>query len=262
MRTTAPSTARPTVPGLAIASSAVVPDHDAGLGGAVIFVDHRPPPFDHLPFDRRRAGRGAMRDPAQRGEVVASLTASGKRSRRTNMVGTMCMWLTRCFSISRSMSSASKRGCSTMLQAEPRAAHAIGRGRGVIHRAVHQHDDRGIGLEAPILRRPAGGGRLQFGRRGPAAHALGPAGRARCVDHAAARRLGGSGIGRARGTKSSQVSTPGRCRRFRPARYRRQRSPRQRHDQHLHARRECRRRSAPADRCALTSTLAPQSPRM
>ena len=41
-------------------------------------------------------------------------TSAGRRSRRTNMVGTMCMWLTRCLSISRSMSSASKRGCSTI----------------------------------------------------------------------------------------------------------------------------------------------------
>jgi len=41
-------------------------------------------------------------------------TSAGRRNSRTNMVGTMCMWLTRWLSISRSMSSASKRGCSTI----------------------------------------------------------------------------------------------------------------------------------------------------
>jgi GAF domain-containing protein len=65
-------------------------------------------------LDCRRAGCGPVGDPAQRGEVVLFFTSAGRRNSRTNMVGTMCMWLTRCLSISRSMSSASKRGCSTI----------------------------------------------------------------------------------------------------------------------------------------------------
>ena len=42
----------------------------AGLGRAVEFVDHRPPPFDHRALDVGGTGRGGMDDVAQRRHVV------------------------------------------------------------------------------------------------------------------------------------------------------------------------------------------------
>src|ERR1700736_3285637 len=42
----------------------------AGFGAAVIFIDHRPPPFDHRPLHIGGTGRGGMDDVAQRGRVI------------------------------------------------------------------------------------------------------------------------------------------------------------------------------------------------
>ena len=70
------------------------------------------------------------------------------------MVGTMCMWLTLVPLDQAQHVLGVEARLQHHVQAEPRAAHAVGGRRGVIHRPVHQHDDRGIGHEAPILRRP------------------------------------------------------------------------------------------------------------
>ena len=44
----------------------------AVFSGAVEFVDHRPPPFDHGALDLGRTRRGGMDDVTQRGDVVAA----------------------------------------------------------------------------------------------------------------------------------------------------------------------------------------------
>ena len=138
------------------------------------------------------------------------------------MVGTMCMCVTLCRSISRSMSSASKRGCSTMCRPSRALLQAVGGRRRVVHRAVHQHDDRGIGSMPQYLPTSPRRAGLLLGRRGRAAHALGPAGRARGVDHAAARRLGRLGCwarcARRRRPRSRRLPARGASR---PARHRR-----------------------------------------
>ena len=183
--------------GLAERLRRIVPDHDAGLGGAVVFGDDRAPPFDHLALHRRRARRRPMRDPAQRGEVVASLHLGGQ-AQEAHEHGRHDMHVADPVPVDQPQH---VLGVEARLQdhveAEPGAAHAVGGGRGVVHRPVHQHDRRRIGGEPPVARHFLRRGGLQLGRRRLAAHALGSAGRTRRIDHAAARRLGRLGIGRA-----------------------------------------------------------------
>jgi hypothetical protein len=73
----------------------------------------------HQPIMARltSGGQGAAPCVTLRSEerLYLRFTSSGSRNRRTNIVGTMCMCVTRCRSIRRSMSSASKRGCSTVV---------------------------------------------------------------------------------------------------------------------------------------------------
>ena len=88
------------------------------------------------------------------------------------------------------------------VQAQPRARHAVGRRRRMVHRAVHQHDNRGIGLQSPEGRRLLPRRGLLLRRAGPAAHALGAAGRSGGVDHAAACRFG---RGRARRRSGNEI---------------------------------------------------------
>ena len=199
----------------------IVPDHDAGLGGAVVFVDDRPPPVDHLALHGRRAGRGAMRDPAQRGEVVAPLHLVGQ-AQQAHEHGRHDVHVADLVLIDQPQH---VLGLEARLQhdveAKPGAAHAVGRRRGVIHRAVHQHDDRRIGREAPSSaplrprRRPAaratraGGARPWAGRSCP-----------RCRSCCRAPALGGWALGALRATKASQVSTPRAPGASRPARCR------------------------------------------
>ena len=156
---------RPTVPGLRSASLGIVPDHDAGLGGAVVLVDHRPPPFDHLPLHRRRAGRGAMGDPAQRGQVVAPAHLLGQ-PQQAHEHGRHDVHVADAMPLDQPQH---VLGLEARLQhdveAEPGAAHAVGGGRRVVHRPVHQHDDRRIGLEAPVAPPPRPAGRLLLRRR-------------------------------------------------------------------------------------------------
>ena len=204
----------------------IVPHHDAGLGGAVVLVDDRSPPVDHLALHGGRAGRGAMGDPAQRGDVVAPLDLVGQ-AQQAHEHGGHDVHVADLVAIDQPQH---VLGLEARLQhhaeAKPRAAHAVGGRRRVIHRAVHHHDDRGIGLDAPVLRRLAGGQCLQLGRGRPAPHALGPAGRARGVDHAAARHLGRLGVGlrcaRRRRPRSRRQPAHGASR---PAHCRRRRSP-------------------------------------
>ena len=178
-----------------------------------------------------------MGDPAQRGEIVAPLHLVGQ-AQQAHEHGRHDVHVADLVAIDQAQH---VLGLEARLQhhveAKPRAAHAVGGGRRVVHRAVHHHDDRRIGLDAPVLGGLAGGQRLQLGRGRPAAHALGPAGRARGVDHAAARRLGRLGVRRmARDERIPGLDTFG-C------------APllgwhvvggsdllRRRHDQHLHVR--------------------------
>ena len=199
-----------------------------------------------------------MGDPAQRRQVVLRFTSAGRRSRRTNMVGTMCMWLTLVPVDQPQHVLGLEARLQHDVQAEPRAAHAVGGRRGVVHRAVHQHDDRGIGHEAPVLADLAGRLRLLLGRR-RAGGARPWAGRScpRCRSCCRATAWAAAVLGALRATKASQVSTPAgatallgrhavgvadlRRASARPAPSRR---------------RECRSRSGPAGRQWATSTLA------
>jgi hypothetical protein len=70
------------------------------FGGAVVLVDDRAPPVDHLFLHRHRAGCGGMHGDLQRRQVVAARTSAGSFSMRLNIVGTSCVWVTRCFSTS------------------------------------------------------------------------------------------------------------------------------------------------------------------
>ena len=69
-----PSSTLPTVPRCASHSLAVAGGEAEAFGGAVVFVDDRPPPFDHLLLDRHRAGRGGVDRDLERGQVVALRT--------------------------------------------------------------------------------------------------------------------------------------------------------------------------------------------
>ena len=123
----------------------IVPDHDAGLGGAVVFVDDGPPPFDHLALHGRRTGRGAVRDPAQRREVVAALHLVGQ-AQQAHQHGRHDVHVADPVPVDQPQHVGGiEARLQDDMQAQTGAAHAVGRGRGMIHRPVHQHDDRGIG---------------------------------------------------------------------------------------------------------------------
>ena len=125
-----------------------VPHRNAGLGRAEIFVHHRAPPVDHRALDLRRAGRRAMDDEAQRGEVVTALHLL-RQPQQPHEHGRHHVH----------MGDAVARdqlqhvlGVEARLEHDPAAVaerqHAVGIRRRMIHRAVHQDDLILPGLDA------------------------------------------------------------------------------------------------------------------
>ena len=111
-----PSIARPTVPGLASASAAECQT------GMPVSVEPKysctTAPHQSIIARLTCGGQGAAPWTMKRSDdrSYRRFTSSGSRSSRTNMVGTMCMWVMRWRAISCSMSSGSKRGSSTIVQ--------------------------------------------------------------------------------------------------------------------------------------------------
>ena len=165
-------------------------DGPAALAGGVVLGDHRAPPVQHLPLDVGRAGRGAVDRGAHRGHVVAApgLLRQGEEP-------------------------AELRGHHVRV-GHPVPLHQREQFLGV--EAVHQHDRvaelerdrrevqhrRVVERRAAQVHVPVAGREREYaeepGRRHRrlvrvlagqrAANALGPAGRARGVDHGRARR--------------------------------------------------------------------------
>ena len=104
------------------------------FGGAVVLVDDRAPPIDHLLLDLHRAGRGGVHERLQRRHVVAPRHFVGSLSMRLNIVGTSCVWVIRYLSTSARYCSGSK--CSMITTVPPlRMASAALAGARVIQRS-------------------------------------------------------------------------------------------------------------------------------
>ena len=72
------ATAVPTLPGLASHSALEISVPIPGVGGGVCLVDHGPPPFDHRPFDLRRARCRGVPHGTQRVAVERGFDVLGK----------------------------------------------------------------------------------------------------------------------------------------------------------------------------------------
>ena len=158
------------------------------LGARVVLVDDRAPPLDHLALDRDRARRGGVdRRPAGSTGRSASRSSSGRRSMRTNIVGTNWAWVTRWCSMS------SRHCCGVELlhhddgAAEAVHRHGVHERRGVVERRggeVHGARADAVHRRCPARSAPAPPTGSPNGVPGQRlAHALGPAGGARRVEH-------------------------------------------------------------------------------
>ena len=167
-------------------------DH-ADLGRAVVFVDHRPPPLDHRPLDRRGAGGGRVNDELQRRQVVLGLhllrqlEQPVEHDRHHVHVRDLLTLddLQQFFRVEARL--------QDHLAADARGQKAIAIGGGVVHRPGHHGGDRlarrQIVREAEAADQDVSRNLRLFRRWRAATHALGISGGSRGVDDRAGPSL-------------------------------------------------------------------------
>ena len=175
-------------PGLAQRLMAVQARHVAEFTRTIGFVNHRAPPVDHRALDVGRARGAGGGDETHRAQVVALFHAVGQRQQphvhRGHQVGVgealRFDQLQRALGVEALF--------DEQLGAHLRRPDAIRIGCAVVHRRAHQRAHAGLEPEHVLEHLEAAFG--QLGGGGSAFDALGPARRARGVEHRTPRRAG------------------------------------------------------------------------